>query len=187
MWGCVSILLLSLVVLCTFSHPIIKDSRTTLRRIKHVIRQNSYWGWVFVFLPWRLLFKVDGRWSRSLNRLKVQVSNAGLEFLEIFLFLPGFYHASDLLWQEGLLVDFLQKKSVDKAVRTCMIFTGYLFSERVVLDIVVRFYIDYVLWSGRAAVILEFSNITWTLFITLIGFVFMFLLVVFCYSCLLLV
>lgn len=100
----------------------------------------------------------------------------------MFTFLPDFYHLNDLLWQEGLMLDFLQKKTVDKWVRTFVVFTGYLFSERVVLDIVVRFYIDYVLWVGRAATIFEFSNIAWTLLITLTALLLVFLLVVMCYT-----
>ena len=40
------------------------------------------------------------------------------------------------------LIDFLQKKSADIFVRKFVIFTGFLFSERLAFDYVVRIYID---------------------------------------------
>lgn len=98
-------------------------------------------------------------------------------FLETVLFLPDFYKLNDLLWQEGLIIDFLQKKSADKWVRTVMPFTYNLFSERIVWGIVVRFYIDYVLGPGSKATIFEFSNVAWTLLSTLFVLLVFFLIV----------
>lgn len=57
-------------------------------------------------------------------------------------FLPKFYKYTDLLWQDGLIIDFLQKKFADRFIRTFLIYSAYLFSERVMFDFVTRFYID---------------------------------------------
>jgi hypothetical protein len=58
-------------------------------------------------------------------------------------FLPMYYWRSELMWQDGFLFDFLQKKTADAWVRQFVIYTGFIFSERLVFENVVRFYIDY--------------------------------------------
>ena len=80
-----------------------------------------------------------------------------------FFFLKRFYRINDLLWQDGFLFDFIQKKIVDRWVRTFVIYSGYLFSERLWFDVVVRFYIDFVIWPGYQYSIYEFTSISTTL------------------------
>jgi hypothetical protein len=47
--------------------------------------------------------------------LKTPIVSAKLDlFLTNTSYLKSYYLRSDLLWQEGLLVDFLQKKVLDK-------------------------------------------------------------------------
>jgi len=86
----------------------------------------------------------------SYNRLqltKITVINDILNnFIESFLFLRNYYILNDLVWQDGFLIDFLQKKVVDKWMRKFLIFSAYLFNERLVFDYVVRFYIDLIVW-----------------------------------------
>ena len=94
------------------------------------------------------------------------------------VFLPDFYKLNDLLWQEGLLIVFLQKKSADKWVRTALPFTYNLLSERIVWGLVVRFYLDYVWQPGARASIFEFSSIAWILLSTLFTLVLFFISVV---------
>ena len=84
-------------------------------------------------------------------------------FTDSFFFLNRFYRINDLLWQDGFLFDFLQKKVVDRWVRTFVIYSGYLFSERLWFDYVVRFYIDLVIWPGHRYSIYEFTSIATTL------------------------
>ena len=77
-----------------------------------------------------------------------------------FLFLKKYYHRNELLWVDGFFLDFLQKKSVDIWLRRLVIYTGFLFSERLVFDYVVRFYLDNILWPLHERSILEVSNVT---------------------------
>jgi hypothetical protein len=84
-----------------------------------------------------------------------------------FFFLPRYYRINDLMWQDGFLIDFLQKKVVDRWVRTFVIFSGYLFNERWLFDIVVRFYIDFIIWPTYKVSIYEFNSVTPTLTTTL--------------------
>jgi hypothetical protein len=57
-------------------------------------------------------------------------------------FLPAYYRRSELVWLDGFLLDFLQKKSLDIWLRKFVLVTGYVFSERMVFDQVVRIYMD---------------------------------------------
>ena len=84
-------------------------------------------------------------------------------------FLPLYYRINDLMWQDGLLIDFLQKKVADKWIRRFLVCSSYLFSERVLFKFVVRFYIDYVVWPSTYRTIFEFSNVALMLSAVLIS------------------
>ena len=73
------------------------------------------------------------------------------------------------MWQDGLLIDFLQKKVADKWIRRFLVCSSYLFSERVLFKFVVRFYIDYVVWPSTYRTIFEFSNVALMLSAVLIS------------------
>jgi hypothetical protein len=75
---------------------------------------------------------------------------------------------NERIWQEGLLIDFLQKKIADKWTRNFLITSSYLVNERLFFDWAVRFYMELVLWPGYRNRIFEFLNIGSTLFITVI-------------------
>lgn len=104
-----------------------------------------------------------------------------LRFLEKTLFLKNYYILNDLIWQDGFLIDFLQKKVVDKWIRKFLVYSAYLFNERLVFDYVVRFYIDLVIWPGHKFNIFEFSNVSSTLLITLFLLISIFLLLTLMY------
>lgn len=98
-------------------------------------------------------------------------------FLIQTLFLRRYYTLNDLLWQDGFLFDFLQKKFIDKWLRKFVIYSGYIYSERLLFDWVVRFYLDLVIWVGQKNNIFEFSNVAFTLVILLLVFMSLFLLI----------
>ena len=89
-------------------------------------------------------------------------------FLQQTFFIKSFFMQNERIWQEGLLIDFLQKKIIDKWTRSFLIVSGYLINERLFFDWVVRFYMELVLWSGYRNRIFEFLNIGSTLFVTVI-------------------
>ena len=80
-----------------------------------------------------------------------------VNFNSKFLYL--YYIRNENLWLEGFLFDFLQKKSADIWVRKFVIYTGFLFSERLVFDSIIKLYIDYVIWSMHKLTIFEVSNV----------------------------
>jgi hypothetical protein len=80
------------------------------------------------------------------------------------------------MWQDGLLIDFLQKKVADKWIRRFLVCSSYLFSERVLFKFVVRFYIDYVVWPSTMKSIFDFSNVALMLSAVLVSVVLLILL-----------
>ena len=74
------------------------------------------------------------------------------------------------MWNDGFLFDFLQKKIIDAWVRRFVIYTGFLFSERVVFEFIVRIYLDNFLKYIQKS-IFESSNtsemLTTTIFLIL--------------------
>lgn len=88
-------------------------------------------------------------------------------FLEKTLFVRDYYILNDLVWQDGFLIDFLQKKVVDKWLRKFVIYSGYLYSERMVFDYVIKFYLELVVWVGHYYSLFEFNNVASTVLITL--------------------
>lgn len=62
------------------------------------------------------------------------------KFLKVTYFLPTYYRTAELMWQEGLFIDFLQKKILDKWLRRHLIFSSNLFSDSLLARRVVDFY-----------------------------------------------
>lgn len=86
------------------------------------------------------------------------LSAVQLIFFKKFNFLSLYYKRSENLWNDGFLFDFLQKKTIDSWVRQYIIFTGFLFSERVVFEAVIRLYNDLVVWPFHNWSIFETTN-----------------------------
>jgi hypothetical protein len=93
-------------------------------------------------------------------------------FLYKFHFITNYYILNELIWQEGLLIDFLQKKIIDNWIKKFLIFSSYLFNERLVFDKVIRFYLDLIIWPMHKIFIFEFNNVSNTLFVTIFFFIF---------------
>lgn len=70
-----------------------------------------------------------------------------------------YYLRTEHLWLDGFLFDFLQKKTADIWVRKFVIYTGFIFSERLVFDSIVKLYMDYFVWYAHRFSIFEVSNV----------------------------
>ena len=75
-------------------------------------------------------------------------------------FLNTYYLRNELLWVDGFLFDFLQKKTADLWIRKFVIYTGFLFSERLVFENVVRIYLDNLVWPSNNYSLFEASNVS---------------------------
>ena len=116
-----------------------------------------------------MLNHISNRFSLLTHRSQL-VSRTWLTGLVSNLsYLPHYYRINDLMWQDGLLIDFLQKKVADKWVRRFLVCSSYLYSERVVFKFVVRFYIDYVVWPAVNLSIFEYSSVSFMLKSTILA------------------
>lgn len=95
-------------------------------------------------------------------------------------FLTTFYTRNELLWNDGLLIDFLQKKSTDLYVRKFIIYTGFIFSERLAFDIIVNLYLNNLIWPSHKFSIFEVYSVSemlsFILSLFFISFIFFYLL-----------
>jgi len=94
------------------------------------------------------------------HNLQIILMSIWNKFIERTLFITTFYTRNENIWQDGFLFDFLQKKTADAWVRRFVIYTGFLFSERLVFDSVVRIYLDNLIWPGHNKSIFETSNVS---------------------------
>lgn len=99
-------------------------------------------------------------------------------------FIPKFYIRNENMWNDGFLFDFLQKKSVDLWLRKFVIYTGFLFSERLVFDSVIRVYLDNILWPLHYFGSLEANNVLEMLLINIFFYFLLFSLIILLYICL---
>jgi len=98
--------------------------------------------------------------NSALARFQIATRITVTGFVQKAATLPLYYRINDLIWQDGMLIDFLQKKVADKWIRRFLVCSSYLFSERVLFKFVVRFYIDYVIWPSTTKSLFEFSSVS---------------------------
>ena len=112
-------------------------------------------------------------YNAFITRVKLTTRQSTTDVVRKASFIPTYYRLNDLMWQDGLLIDFLQKKVLDKWMRRFLVVSSYLFSERILFEIVVRFYIDLVVWPSTKSSVFDFSNVAMTLvaIISLLAFV----------------
>ena len=87
-----------------------------------------------------------------------------------FSFIDKFLLRNDLIWNDGFLIDFAQKKTADLWVRKFVILTGFLFSDRFVFDSITRIYND-----NLVNVFHQFSSFDSPNVLTMFGNLFFFL------------
>lgn len=97
-------------------------------------------------------------------------------------FISKFYTRNENMWQDGFLLDFLQKKTADAWVRRFVIYTGFLFSERLVFDSIVRIYLDNLIWPGHRGSMFEMANVSEVLISTIFLITTLWFLLVLCYT-----
>ena len=94
-----------------------------------------------------------------LQSLKYPLISFWSKFIISSKYINRYYLRNEHLWLDGFLFDFLQKKTADIWVRKFVIYTGFLFSERLVFDVIVKLYLDYFIWYLHNLSIFEVSNV----------------------------
>ena len=120
--------------------------------------------------------------TSSVNMFFLITSLFNLKMYVRIKFIPQYYHRSENIWNDGFLFDFLQKKTVDAWVRQYVIYTGFLFSERVVFEFVVRMYNDFIIWPLHNVSLFESNNASSMLNTLIFTFYFIFILLVITFS-----
>lgn len=87
-------------------------------------------------------------------------------------FVPRYYRLNSLIWEDGMLIDFLQKKVTDKWIRRFLIYSSYLVSERIIFTFVARFYMDFIIFPLNTYVPFDFSSVSSLLTGTLAALIF---------------
>lgn len=122
---------------------------------------------------------------QNYNALTYNLNNLKISYIKMLLnntlFIVNYYARNELIWQEGLLIDFIQKKIIDNWVKKFLINSSYLFNEKLVFDKIIKFYLDLIIWPAHKVSIFEFNNVANTLFITIFFLIFAFYLIFFWY------
>lgn len=128
---------------------------------KHLFFLNRIYSFI-TLLQFHKFYKQElySRLSNLIEIIKLSIINKSS-------FVTTFYRRNELVWNDGLIIDFLQKKSADLFIRKFVIFTGFLFSERFVFEIVVKIYLDNLIWPSHRISIFESSNVSEVLSFTL--------------------
>ena len=110
-----------------------------------------------------MLYKLTSTYSEVSSRTAASFRFLTTRVTFLSNSIPVFYRLNDLLWQDGLIIDFLQKKVADKWIRRFLVYSSYLVSERIIFEVVVRFYIDFVVWPASMKSVFDFVNVSLTL------------------------
>jgi len=108
-------------------------------------------------------------YNRVMTRLKFTLRYLLSTLLLNLSPLSRYYRITDLMWQDGLLIDFLQKKVADKWIRRFLVSSSYVYAERVLFTFATRFYIDFVIWPLTTLINFEFTSVAPTLSVTLLS------------------
>lgn len=145
-----------------------------------LIHKNKIFFWIlFISYINTQIRKFENRlykyYLKVLNLLYHPFAHLSTELVENILlktvFVQEFYKLTELIWEEGFLIDFLQKKVVDKWIRKFLINSSYIFNERFLFDYIILYFSKNILWRGHLFVIFEFTSVLSTLTTTLILFV----------------
>lgn len=119
-----------------------------------------------------ILFK---RYNVFFYNIKQINTDLNLSFLYKTMFIDRYYLFNDFIWQEALLIDFLQKKVINKWTQKFLVVSSYLFNERLVFDTIINFVLENFIWPLHKLFIFEFNNVA-----NLLTFIlFMFILIIF--------
>lgn len=119
-----------------------------------------------------MINKLFIRFVCFLKRFKLFTNIQLRQVVYRFQYLPKYYRLNDLMWQDGLLVDFLQKKFLDRWIRKFLVSSSYLVSERTIFKFIIKFYLDYLITPLTWLNIFEYTNISFTLLTILILIIF---------------
>jgi len=112
---------------------------------------------IYICRKHEIFFNLIKTIQRFINIFFTNVLN---KFLQKSMFIDTFYKRNELIWLDGFLFDFLQKKSIDLWIRKYLIYTYFLFSERLFFDSIINLYLNNLIWPLHKINLFELSNIS---------------------------
>jgi len=125
-----------------------------------------------------MIFKIISKFNIFFFKSSYLMFSLNSNFVFKTAFLFSFYKKNDLICQEGLLIDFLQKKSFDNFTRKFLIYSSYLFNEKLIFDKIVKFFINLIIIPFQKIFVFETLNISNFFFINIIFYFLIFFLVI---------
>ncbi len=135
-------------------------------------------GFDSLFLPINLNKIIYLYNSFNFNKKNIFLENL-TSFLNFFFFFPNYFNFNKIIWEEGFLIDFLQKKIVDNWLKKFVIFSSYFFNEKLVFDSLIKFYLNLLIKPFHFFSIFEFNSVANLLFITIFFFSIIFIFFIF--------
>lgn len=128
-----------------------------------------------------VVFSFHKKINNFLYEFSFFINKSTLIFLHKTYFLTYYYSLNDLLWQEALIIDFLQKKIINNWTQKFLVISSYLFNERVVFDSIIKFFLDLFIWPLHRLFVFQINNIsnlfTFIFFLWCVSIIFL----IFCY------
>lgn len=102
-------------------------------------------------------------------------------FNKNFNFLNNFFKKIKLIWEDALLIDFLQKKIVDNWTKKFLIISSYLVNEKFFFEKIIKFFLNLIIWPWNKFFPFEFTSVASLLLIIFLFFFIFFYIVLVIY------
>ena len=122
-----------------------------------------------------MIFYLINKYNTFTHKLSILILNQITSFLFNTNFLLNFLNINDIIWQEGLLIDFLQKKIIDNWIKKFIIFSTNLMNDRLIYDKLIKFFLFLIINPFHKYNFLDVNNITNFFFFILLFFFFTFI------------
>ena len=87
---------------------------------------------------------------------------------------------NNILWQEGLYIDFLQKLIIDIWIKKFLIISAYLINEKLIYKYIINWFLIYIMWPLQKYNVLISLNIVFFFTLLLSVFNILFLVCILC-------
>jgi hypothetical protein len=124
-----------------------------------------------------MFYKLIRRYSQFnfflLNKLQIK------NFTNNYSYFYKFINLNDFVWQEGLMIDFLQKKIADNWIKKFLVYSSNLFNDRLVFDKIIKFYLILFVWPLGKIFFVDAGNVSHLLSFFIFTFIIVYLILIF--------
>lgn len=101
-----------------------------------------------------------------------------------FNFFIKYWKNVELLWEDALLCDFLQKKIVDSWIKKFLITSSYLVNEKFFFENIIKFFLNLIIWPWNRFFFFEINTVSNLLLIIFLFFflIFYFIFIIYIFT-----